>query len=216
MKDASKFIVLLDNGHGNNTIGKRSPDGRLLEYAYTREITAMIKEQLSYFGIQVEILVPEQYDVKLEDRVKRCNNFVEKNGSDNCIFISVHNNAAGKGGWMNARGWSGFVYRNARANSIILANLLHDAAVALGIKTRKPLPKQKFWECGFYVCKHTNCPAVLTENLFQDNKEDVEFLLSDDGKQKIAQLHVDAILEYYKQKYGKSPEIIKEHKCNLK
>ena len=30
--------ILIDNGHGSNTKGKRSPDGRLMEYAYTREI----------------------------------------------------------------------------------------------------------------------------------------------------------------------------------
>lgn len=30
--------ILIDNGHGRETPGKRSPDGRLLEYAYTRDI----------------------------------------------------------------------------------------------------------------------------------------------------------------------------------
>ena len=30
--------VLIDNGHGSDTSGKRSTDGRLREYAYTREI----------------------------------------------------------------------------------------------------------------------------------------------------------------------------------
>ncbi len=30
--------VLIDNGHGSDTPGKRSPNGRLREYAYTREI----------------------------------------------------------------------------------------------------------------------------------------------------------------------------------
>ena len=44
-----------------------------------------------------------------------------------------------------------------------------------------------------YILKHTLCPAVLTENLFQDNKEDVEFLLSDEGKQTIVDIHVEGI-----------------------
>ena len=30
--------ILIDNGHGENTPGKCSPDGRLKEWAYTREI----------------------------------------------------------------------------------------------------------------------------------------------------------------------------------
>ena len=30
--------ILIDNGHGVNTKGKQSPDGRLREYAFAREI----------------------------------------------------------------------------------------------------------------------------------------------------------------------------------
>ena len=28
-------------------------------------------------------------------------------------------------------------------------------------------------EKDFYIIRHTSCPAVLTENLFMDNREDV-------------------------------------------
>ena len=52
------------------------------------------------------------------------------------------------------------------------------------------------YEANLYVLTHTNCPAVLTENLFQDNKRDVEFLLSDAGKHAIERLHVEGILKY--------------------
>ena len=38
--------------------------------------------------------------------------------------------------------------------------------------------------------------AVLTENLFQDNKADVDFLLSDQGRQAIVNLHLKAIEDY--------------------
>ena len=34
---------------------------------------------------------------------------------------------------------------------------------------------------------------MLTENLFQDNLDDVEFLSSEKGKEAIATLHLDAI-----------------------
>ena len=58
-------------------------------------------------------------------------------------------------------------------------------------------------EEGFYILKHTKCPAVLTENLFQDNKEDVDFLMSPEGKKAITDLHVKGIMKYL-EKYGKS------------
>jgi N-acetylmuramoyl-L-alanine amidase len=34
--------------------------------------------------------------------------------------------------------------------------------------------------------------------MFQDNKEDVEFLLSEKGKQTITEVHVEGILTYLK------------------
>jgi len=51
-------------------------------------------------------------------------------------------------------------------------------------------------EAHLYVLKHTICPAVLTENFFQDNKSDVDYLLSDRGFQDIVRLHVEGILKY--------------------
>ncbi|MBQ0142118.1 MAG: N-acetylmuramoyl-L-alanine amidase, partial [Prevotellaceae bacterium] len=32
------MTILIDNGHGSDTPGKRSPDGLFREYSYTREI----------------------------------------------------------------------------------------------------------------------------------------------------------------------------------
>jgi N-acetylmuramoyl-L-alanine amidase len=43
---------------------------------------------------------------------------------------------------------------------------------------------------------HSNCPAVLTENLFMDNKEECRYLLSIKGKAAIANIHVKAIKKY--------------------
>ena len=37
-KEYCNMKILIDNGHGENTPGKCSPDGRLKEWAYTREI----------------------------------------------------------------------------------------------------------------------------------------------------------------------------------
>ena len=55
------------------------------------------------------------------------------------------------------------------------------------------------WEENFYILQKTKCPAVLTENFFQDNKDDVDFLLSPDGKKKVIQVHVDGIIKYLSQ-----------------
>ena len=51
-------------------------------------------------------------------------------------------------------------------------------------------------EKDFYIIRHTSCPAVLTENLFMDNREDVAFLESEEGAKAIVGLHVEGILQY--------------------
>ena len=59
------------------------------------------------------------------------------------------------------------------------------------------------WEESFYILKKTKCPAVLTENFFMDNKQDVSYLLSFEGRTQIVKTHVDAIIKYVA-KYGKA------------
>lgn len=63
--------VLIDNGHGANTPGKRSPDGRLREYAYTREIAERLEVELRKRGIDAERIVHEELDVPLVERCRR-------------------------------------------------------------------------------------------------------------------------------------------------
>ena len=49
------------------------------------------------------------------------------------------------------------------------------------------------------MCRDTLCAAVLTENLFQDNREDVAFLLSEEGKQAVTAAHVQGIKSFINQ-----------------
>ena len=42
--------ILIDNGHSSDTAGKRSSDGRLMEYAYAREIAEMLVYELKKNG----------------------------------------------------------------------------------------------------------------------------------------------------------------------
>ena len=40
-------------------------------------------------------------------------------------------------------------------------------------------------------------PAVLVENMFQDNKSDVEFLTSAEGKEILANIMIKGICDYF-------------------
>ena len=65
--------ILIDNGHGLNTPGKRSPDGQFLEAIYNREIAKRIVAELQNKGYDAELLVPEEEDISLNERVRRTN-----------------------------------------------------------------------------------------------------------------------------------------------
>lgn len=191
------MIICLDNGHAKSTPGKQSPDGQLKEYAYTREIVSLLADKLKRNGYKVFIVTPEvDKDISLKERCNRINK-VYKENNKKAISISIHCNAAGNGSkWMNARGWQVYVSPNASSNSKKLAKLLYQEAKKANLQGNRSVPKEEYWVSNLAMCRDTNCPAVLTENLFQDNKEDVEFLLS--NKQTIVDIHYNAIINYLK------------------
>lgn len=192
--------ILIDNGHGSNTVGKRSPDGRLMEWKYAREIAQGIVNALRMRGHDAMLLTPEETDVSLKNRVLRANQEMRRaGGASKCVLVSIHCNAAGKDGrWHSARGWGAYVGLNASKRSKLLAKLLASEAERCGLRVRKPSAEQPYWTQSLAVCRDTLCPAVLTENLFQDNREDVAYLLSGVGRATIIRLHVEAIERYIK------------------
>lgn len=187
--------VLIDNGHGENTPGKCSPDKRLMEWAYTREIADMLTAGLRKKGIDAERIVRENIDVSLVERCRRINEYK----ASEAILVSIHCNAAGSGAdWMNGHGWEAWTSVG-QTKADKLATCLYGVAEELlpGMAIRKDMSDgDPDKESQFYILKNTKCPAVLTENLFQDNKEDVEFLLSAEGKRAIVELHISGIIKY--------------------
>lgn len=196
------LLVILDNGHGENTKGKCSPDKRLFEWEWAREIASRLHNVLVMNGIDTVLLVPEDKDISLSERVKREKKITKeakKAGKETCL-ISIHINAAGGDGkWKNATGWTGWIAQESSENSKKLAQLLYAEVEANNLQGNRCVPSTKYWTANFTICTDTSCPAVLTENLFQDNKEEVDFLLSEEGKQIIIDLHYNAIKKYIEQ-----------------
>ena len=196
------ITIILGTAHQKSILGKGSPDGKFKEYKYSREVCQAIKTILKDMGYQVFIDV-EDDDLKLsqsKELILRCrvvNELVKQ--YKNCIYVSIHVNAAGADGkWHNATGWSAYTSAGITAADR-LATCLYDAAKTnlQGKKLRTDYTdKDPDLESNFYVLKHTNCPAVLTENFFQDNQEDVKYLTSDLGFHQIVKTHVEGILKY--------------------
>ena len=197
--------ILIDNGHGENTPGKRSPDGMFREYKYVREIAEDIERELRKRGYDVERIVTETIDVPLAERARRVNEVCGKLGASNVVLVSVHCNAAGNGEWKNARGWCAYTSKG-KTKSDELATMLYVEAGHnfAGQTIRKDFSDgDPDWEEGFYILRKTKCAAVLTENFFMDNQNDVSYLLSLEGRTQIVKTHVDALIKYVS-KYGKA------------
>ena len=195
----SPMKILIDNGHGIQTKGKRSPDGKFLEYAYTREIARQVVTELKNKGYDAELLVPEEDDIPLSERVRRTNAHCTAFGKTNVILISIHVNAAGDGTiWMNATGWSCYTCKG-QTESDRLADCLYKAAEQIlknqVIRTDYARDGDPDWEENFYILRKSLCPAVLTENFFMDSAN-VYYLMSEIGKLALVNTHIEGVLNY--------------------
>lgn len=215
------MVILIDNGHGKNTSGKFSPslkgvdlciddefisDNRFREWKYTRVISDDVVVKLKSMGYDARFLVEEESDISLSERVKRINKICSEKGAGNVLVVSIHANAAGNGTqWMSGRGWECYTTVG-KTNSDKLADFLYKRA-------EKNFPGHKIRtdysdgdadkESNFTVIKGANCVAVLTENFFYDNKDDLKYMTSNEGVHAVVRTHVEGIIDYINYKEGK-------------
>ena len=214
--------IILGTAHVLQTPGKCSPDKKFRECEYTRRVVNGVKDKLEAQGVVVYVDMPElngsaNQSVELKKRVAFVNNICAKYGAGNCAYVSIHVNAAGADGkWHNAGGWCIFTTKG-QNNSDKLATCIHEVAqeelkeyskyVEDGKKDGEYSKAQKGvradysdgdgdLESNFYVIKHSACPSVLTENMFQDTKADVDWLTSQEGFDTIVDIHVKGILKW--------------------
>lgn len=184
---------MLDNGHGQSTAGKKFqfPDGlEIKEYEFNRDVVKRISNKLNKAGIENVILVPELDDISLAERCRRAN-AIYKDRKD-AILISIHANAGGGTGW--------------EAHTSVGKTKADDYATIIYETAKEYFPEWRIrgdwsdgdpdWESNFYILKHTSCPAILTENFFMDTRRDCEFIVSDEGRELIADMHVAAIKKF--------------------
>lgn len=189
-----KPIVILDNGHGEETAGKRSPvwsDGsQLFEWEFNRDIVRRISEKLEADGIPYRILVPEETDISLTERARRANEIAKENNGK-AYVLSIHANAGGGTGWE--------VYTSpGQTPSDAIATVFFEEAgrefVPDGWRMRSDYSDgDPDKEANFAILTKTTCPAILTENFFMDTEKDCRFIMSEDGRERIANMHVAAI-----------------------
>jgi N-acetylmuramoyl-L-alanine amidase len=211
-----KYLWLLDAGHGGiingeyQTPGKRSPmykdsngnDAQFYEGVFNREI---VKKIIALCNNKIDTynLTDTEMDLALRERTDLANEIFRKHYQTDkkpCIFLSVHANAFtpnNKLEFNSAKGWEVYTTKGETVSDKI-ATIFFD-------EMKKQFPGQTFRteysdqdpdkEEDFFVLRKTAMPAVLTENFFMTNKDDLALLLNEDVKNKIAQVHFNAMME---------------------
>ncbi|MEO0685671.1 MAG: N-acetylmuramoyl-L-alanine amidase, partial [Cyanobacteria bacterium J06649_11] len=194
------FLWCLDSGHGIQAKTKKSPvlsDGtQFFEYEFNRDIVARIMDLLKKEGIDYFEVVPEvDADIPLAERVKRAN---EKESELPKIYLSVHANAGppeSNSLWTSAdhRGIETWYIRGDDESQALAIIFQKHIVERTGFHNRHIKSQQT--GLGFYVLRQTDMPAIMTENGFYNNKDEVRELMKDNVRQQIAEAHVAAILD---------------------
>lgn len=191
-----KLFLVLDCGHAATTAGKRSPDGRFLEYEYNRRLGKEIGKRLTELGINwcFTYDTEETKDLSLTERANVANRFSKLYGASNVLFISIHHNAAGDGkDFVKA---SGFEVYTTKGDTV--SDKYADVICEEAEKVLKPLGRKVrgHKEHNFTVIYKTVCPSVLIEYGFFTDKEEMEWLMTEEGLNACTELTINAISRF--------------------
>ena len=185
-KPVGKKIVCLDPGHGPSTVNG-SPDGSYKEREFAWDMYTRVKPMLERQGITVVGTRTEDDMPSLTERARTANSA----GAD--CFVSLHSNAAGNGGWYDARGL--MIYTSAgpmtAARNVLAADLINAFHAAGVIVRSSPILHELYT-----VLVKTNAPACLIEYGFHTNREDAALLKDSAYRDKLARATAQGVCKY--------------------
>jgi N-acetylmuramoyl-L-alanine amidase len=208
IKLKSSYLWLLDAGHGGMTfdgVYTTAPAKMFThpakgeekaftfhEGAWNRKVVTALVAELNKRSIDYKLIADHVRDTPLVQRVKNADHFYAND--KRALYLSIHSNAGG--------GTGNEVFTSkGQTNSDKLVPFFTEAY-------KKHLPDMKFRsdhvdgdadkEADFYVLRKTDCPAILTETGFYDNRKEAEFLMSTQGIKATVDVHLAAILEIEK------------------
>ncbi|NLZ53249.1 MAG: N-acetylmuramoyl-L-alanine amidase [Thermoanaerobacteraceae bacterium] len=193
--------VAIDNGHGLNTAGKRTPplsDGRVIrEWEFNYPTAKKLKQVLERCGLETIMVSDTQEDTPLAIRTSRANN------ANADIFVSIHYNAF-KGEWGTHGGVETHYYPSSTKGKKLAELVQAELAKATGLRNRG------IWASNFYVLRKTKMPAILCECGFMDNLEEAKLMLDENYQWTVAEAIGRGICAYLGVKYVPKPEPKKE------
>lgn len=187
------MVPIFDTGHGYDTPGKRSegfyhPNGKVV--LKENSVNEAVGNKLSMLfwlnNCEAHFITNEWYDVSLSERCKRENEICKKIKStgQKPVFISIHADAFHLKN--KARGGR-FFYKSEKGLLIAEQMTNYFKNNGYGLSLREPK------KANFKMLRDTDSPAVLFEMGFMTTKSDLDVLLTDDFRNKTAQLLFDSI-----------------------
>ncbi|QHT47332.1 N-acetylmuramoyl-L-alanine amidase [Bacillus sp. SB49] len=186
-------LVALDDGHGMETPGKRTPyvlelGRQIKENEFNRAVVAILADLLLANGFRVLLIAPTDTDTPLIYRTKAANDY----GAN--IYVSIHYSAMG----------TSFNYSNASGISVhIYDGWITDTTKRLAECVGKYLRRgtQQVYRGikrnNFHVLREFHGPAILTENGFMDDQREALLMLEKSFQREVATEHAQGICEYY-------------------
>ncbi|NNU91809.1 N-acetylmuramoyl-L-alanine amidase [Geobacillus sp. NFOSA3] len=182
--------IVLDAGHGGHDPGAvaNGLKEKDLTLAIVKHIGRMLGE---YEGAEVFYTRTDDRYLSLEERAAIAN----KLKAD--LLISVHINAGG------GTGFESYIYNGkVSAATVAYQNVIH-AEIMKAIGGVRDRGKKR---ANYAVLRETKMPAILTENLFIDNKTDAAKLKSEQFLLQIAHGHVQGIVKAFGLKKKTKPQ----------
>lgn len=181
-------VIAIDNGHGYNTAGKRTPPfpgtGQVIrEWQFNHATARILKNELESLGHTVIMLSDTTDDTPLATRVNRAN------GMKVDLVISIHYNA------LNAIwGTHGGLETWYSVGSVRGKDLADKVQAALINRTK--LRNRGIKEGTFYIIKHTKAPTILVECGFMDNLEEAKLMLDVSYQMDVARAITEGIQSF--------------------
>ena len=184
----AKKKVMIDDGHGSGTPGKRTPDG-YQENRFNKAVVDFLNTHLKRCGFETSLAAPGDSDASLKSRTDKANKW----GAD--AFVSVHYNAL-KDHWRDGEGGIETFHYPGSTSGKKLATSIHKQLVK-GTKLKDRGVKSG----NLHVLRETNMPAALPECGFMDIKKEAELMKSATYQKECAEEIAKGVCDFFGVKY---------------
>lgn len=177
--------VFIGVGHG----GKDPGAVKYLKESDVNLVMALkMKSELERHGVDVGISRTKDEDDDIAEEIKEATLFNPD------IAVDIHNNAGG------GKGFEVICQTNKyKSDSVKLASLMEEEVKIIGQNSRGI--KTKLNSSGsadsFGFLRLLNCPAVIVEGAFVDNKLDVEFIDTKEEQERFGTAYAKAVLRFF-------------------